>query len=136
MANNPNDQDNSPATERVPAPATQQYINPRNMQIERVGNFDSGVTVEWPKVRGGICEWCGVLDPQTPSQYQYKLCPHYRGQTLACSYCPTTKDIDDVNYHSSLRVLTHPDKPNTLIVHCDAYECLKKHEEKWKRSTS
>lgn len=134
-------EETQPPTEREPAletatPAQPRYFVPANMQIERVGNLSSGVAIEWPKVRGGICEHCGVLDPQTPSQYQYKLCPHYRGQYLACSYCPPTKDVDDVNYHATLRVLTHPDKPNTLIVHCDSYECLKKHEEKWKRSNS
>ncbi len=109
---------------------------PNQMQVERVGNLTSGLTTEWPKVRGGVCEHCGVLDSNVPSQFQYKLCQHYRGQELACSYCPVTKNVDDVNYHATLRVLSHPDKPNTLIVHCDSYECLKKHEDKWKRSNS
>lgn len=138
---NPNDKASQPATERVTAPATatpvaQRYIMPHEMQVERVGGLSSGMTFVFPEVRGGICEYCGVVDPNQPSQYQYKLCPHYRGKQLACSYCPATKDTDDVINHSVLRVLQHPDKPNTLIVHCDSYECLRKHEQTWKRAVS
>lgn len=126
----------APATEREiarepVAPAQPPYAMPYNMEVERVGGLSSGVTVVFPQVRGGICDWCGVLDPNTPSQFQYKLCPHYRGKQLACSYCPSTKDVDDVIYHSNMRVLQHPDNPRKLIVHCDSYECKKKHEERW-----
>lgn len=133
----PNDQDVSPATEREIArettpPVAPQYTLPHQMEVERVGSLSSGITVSWPKVRGGICDFCGVIDPNVPSQFQYKLCGHYRGKQLACSYCPASKDIDDVIYHSNLRVLQHPDNPRKLIVHCDSYECLKKHEERWK----
>ncbi len=130
---NQTDPAQQPATEREPAPATQ-YILPRNMQVERVTSGGSGTTLEFPEVRGGICEWCGVLDGNQPSQYQYKLCPHYRGMQLRCSYCPETKDTDDVINHSTLRVLQHPDSPGKLIIHCDSYECLKKHEQRWKVS--
>lgn len=127
----------SPATERAPAPATAipaqpRYIMPHQMEVERVGNLTSGLTHIFPAVRGGICEYCGVVDPNQPSHYQYKLCQHYRGKQLACSYCPETKDPDDIIHHSNLRILQHPDNPGRLIVHCDSYECLKKHEARWK----
>ncbi len=118
-----------PATERVYAPAP---IQLHEMEVERVGGYASGTTLEFPKVRGGVCEKCGVLDPNVPSEYQYKLCGHYRGKQLSCSYCPVSKNVDDVIAHSVIRVLQHPDNPRKLIVHCDSYECLKKHEEKWK----
>lgn len=131
------EKDESPATEREVArdtatPAPVNYLLPRNMDVERVGNLTSGVTQEFPRVRGGVCDWCGVLDPKVESKYQYKLCPHYRGKQLSCSYCPETKDVDDVIYHANLRVLQHPEYPNRLIIHCDSYECLKKHEARWK----
>lgn len=125
-----NDQGFGPATERVSAPATA-YTFPREMEVERIGNLASGVTYVYPEVRGGICEHCGVIDGNYPSEYQYKLCNHYRGKQLACSYCPASKNQDEVINHSVLRVLMHPDNPKKLIVHCNSYECLKKHEERW-----
>ena len=133
-----NEMANKPATEREPAPATtppvKRYIMPHEMEVERVGNLASGMTFVFPEVRGGICEYCGVIDANYPSQYQYKLCPHYRGKQLSCSYCPAEKDQDEIINHSVLRVLQHPDHPNRLIVHCNSYDCLKKHEQRWKVS--
>lgn len=120
-----------PVTEHVPAPAP---ISAYEMEVERIGGLSSGVAIQFPKVRGGVCEKCGVLDSNVPSEYQYKLCGHYRGKQLACSYCPASKNIDDVIAHSVMRVMQHPDNPRKLIVHCDSYECLKRHEEKWKVS--
>ncbi len=134
-----NDSPEGAATERVTAPATDMPVSqayrplmPSEMEVERVGNLSSGVTVAYPEVRGGICEHCGVIDGNYPSQFQYKLCPHYRGKQLACSYCPAEKSVDDVINHSVLRILRHPDNPRKLIVHCNSYECLKKHEQRWK----
>ena len=134
-----NDMPEEAATERVIAPATetpvsQAYrpLSPLEMEVERVGDLTSGVTVVYPEVRGGICEFCGVIDSNYPSHYQYKLCPHYRGKQLACSYCPRGKDADEVINHSTLRILRHPENPRKLIVHCNSYECLKKHEQRWK----
>ena len=134
-----NDEPETAATERVTAPVTTapvaqtpQYLTPRDMDIERVGGLASGMTIVFPEVRGGICEFCGVIDGNYPSHYQYKLCPHYRGKQLQCSYCPGSKDVDDVINHSVLRVMQHPDHPRKLIVHCNSYECLRKHEQRWK----
>lgn len=129
-----------PATEREPAPATPQpgYAPPapRQMRVERQGSLSEPYTRRFPEVRGGICEWCGVLDKNVPSQFQYKLCPHFRGMQLRCSYCPENKDPDDVVYHSDLKVAEHPDNPNTLIVWCSSYECSRAHETRFKRATS
>ncbi len=123
----------SPATERVSAPATpQQYINPRN---KRTGVFTEGgypMSRKWPEVRGGICEFCGVLDPNIDSKFQYKLCPHYRGMQLACDYCGTKRDQDEVAYHSTILVHDHPENPDLLVVRCNAYDCVKAHENRFK----
>jgi hypothetical protein len=107
---------------------------PGEMELETMDGSGSGYTQSFPQVRGGICEYCGVIDSNYPSEYQYKLCPHYRGKQLRCMYCPQTKDPDDVINHSVLRVLQHPEHKGRLIVHCNAYECLKKHEQRWKVS--
>lgn len=130
----PNSMANMPATEREHAHATNAL--PRNMEVERHGNMSSGMTIEYPQVRGGICEYCGVIDGNYPSEYQYKLCNHYRGKQLACSYCPSTKNVDDVINHAILRVIQHPDKPTKLIVCCDSYECRKAHETRWQVAVS
>lgn len=126
-----NNQGASPATERVSAPATQ-WVMPRQKILERQGDVSAPYSLRSPQVRGGICEFCGVIDPNQPSQYQYKLCPHYRGMQLRCTYCPAVKDSDDVIYHSTLNVAEHPDNPDKLVVWCDSYECSKKHVERFK----
>jgi len=118
---------NQSATERDTAPDTL----PRQMQVERQGDTPSPVSRRFPQVRGGICEYCGVLDQNQPSQMQYKLCPHYRGLQLQCSYCEAGKDADDVIYHANMNVAEHPDKPGRLVVWCDSFDCSKKHLEKW-----
>jgi len=129
-----NDRAESPATERVTAPVTPQWVMPRQKTLERQGDATAPYSHRSPQVRGGICEFCGVIDPNQPSQYQYKLCPHYRGMQLRCTYCPPTKDSDDVIYHATLNVAEHPDNPDKLVVWCDSYECSKKHIERFKVS--
>lgn len=107
----------------------------RPKTIERQGSVSAPYTIRMPQVRGGICEWCGVLDPNLPATEQYKICPHYRaiGQ-LRCSYCPDTKDPDDVIYHSVLNVHGHPNDPDKLVVVCDSTVCVSKHFERFKVS--
>lgn len=107
---------------------------PRQMRVERQGAKSEPYTQRFPQVRGGVCEFCGVLDPNVPSQFQYKLCGHYRGMQLRCSYCPETKDPDEVNYHSNLNIASHPDNPNTLIVWCDSYNCSDAHLKRFQRA--
>lgn len=114
----------NPVTEHQSAPAT---AAPQ-LRVERQGARTVPVTRMYPQVRGGVCEYCGVIDPNVPSQFQYKLCPHYRGVgQLRCSYCDETKNPDDIAYRSVLNVHGHPDKPNELIVVCDSYTCSEKH---------
>ncbi len=121
-------------TERVSAPATPNWVMPRQKTLERQGSATAPYSHRSPQVRGGVCEYCGILDPHTPSQYQYKLCPHYRGMQLRCTYCPESKDVDDVIYHSTLNVAEHPDNPSKLIVWCDSYDCSKRHTDRFKVS--
>lgn len=125
----PNPMATRPATERDFAPDT---VSPRTMQVERMGESSSPMVFTFPDVRGGICEYCGVMDGNYPSEYQYKLCQHYRGKQLQCSYCPQGKDPDDVINHSVLKIYSHPDNPKKMVICCNSYECSKKHEQRWK----
>lgn len=135
--------DESPLTEQASAPETVAVatpvwtppppVMPRQKQVERQGARSEPYTQRHPQVRGGICEYCGVLDPNTPSQYQYKLCPHYRGMQIRCSYCPESKDPDAVIYAANLNIADSPDG-QTLIVWCDSYECSRAHEARFRRN--
>ncbi len=124
--------ENTPET--VPPIAQPQYINPRQMKLERQGVTASPLTRRFPRVIGGQCEWCGTLDPYSPGESQYKQCPHYRGMELRCVYCPEHKDQAEVVRYSKLNVAEHPDKEGTLVVWCDSPECSKKHLERFKVS--
>ena len=122
---------NQPTTERQSAPA--QNL-PRQMRVERQGDYSMPYTRRFPQIRGGICEYCGVIDGNQPSQFQYKLCAHYRGLQLRCSYCPASKDADDVINHANVNVAEHPDNPDSLVVWCDSYECSRSHEKRFNQA--
>lgn len=109
---------------------------PRNMRVERSGNVSTQYSTRWPQIRGGTCEFCGVLDPNTPGQYQYKLCPHFRGMQAWCTYCPPNKDPDEVNYHAVLNVATNPNNPQEVIMWCNSTECSDAHIKRFDRSNA
>lgn len=104
-------------------------------QIERKGLHAEPLTRRYPEVRGGVCEYCGVLDKNVESIYQYKLCEHYRGKQLMCSYCPSSKHPDEVIRYSVLKVADSPDNANELVVWCDSYECSERHISRFRKST-
>lgn len=114
---------------------TQNWVMPRQKQVERGGDSSSPSVHFFPEVKGGICDRCGVIDPAQPSHVQYKLCPHYRGMQLRCTYCPQTKDSDDVIAHARMQIAEHPDNPDKLVVWCDSYECSKKHIERFQQGS-
>ena len=101
--------------------------------IERRGGTSEPYTHRYPEVRGGVCEYCGILDPNVPSEYQYKLCPHFRGiGQLACSYCPDHVNPDEVIRSGKLNVHVSPSNPNELVVVCGKFECADKHLKRFK----
>lgn len=114
------------------------YVSPlpRNMRVERSGNISAQYSTRWPQIRGGTCEFCGVLDGNVPAQYQYKLCPHFRGMPARCTYCPENKDPDEIVYHAVLNVATHPDDPSTVIMWCNASSCAEAHLKRFSRATT
>lgn len=113
----------------------QRYILPKDLAIERQGQSSAPLAEHYPEVRGGVCEFCGVLDHNVPSQHQYKLCPHFRGMMLRCSYCDQTKDTDEVAGKSILHSAKHP-FTGELVVWCDSYECSKRHRERFEKAAS
>ena len=123
---------NAPVTEPKAVVATPAL---RKLRIERQGSAGVPMTYKLPDVRGGQCEWCGVMDPAQPAEYQYLLCPHYREiGALRCSYCEERADPTDVLLHSKMLVYVHPDDPDKLVVLCGQYECTRKHEKRFSPS--
>lgn len=84
----------------------------------------------YPEIRGGVCEYCGVID-NNYSGPQYKLCPHYKGRDMKCVFCKDSADHDDVIRQSKLLVMADPYNPNGLVTLCNRYECTRKFEEKY-----
>lgn len=116
----------------VQAPVVAHYA-PRPKTLERTGQRSEPYTHRMPQIRGGICEWCGVIDPNVPSQFQYSICPHFRGiGEMRCSYCDEAKDPTDVVIHAVLNVAEHPNNPDQLVVWCNSYECSRKHEARFR----
>lgn len=109
-------------------------VTPREMQLSPRGSSSEPVSRRFPQVRAGQCEHCGTIDPNQPGQYQYKLCPHYRGMDLRCVYCPQSKDQDEVVRNSILNVAEDPFNHGSLVVWCGSFECSKRHEQRYKRS--
>lgn len=118
----------------APAPT---YVPPapRPKVLERQGARSEPFVKHLPEIRGGICEFCGVLDNKLPSEVQYQLCPHFRGLgQIRCTYCPDTADPNQVIGHSVIHVMEHPDNPDVIIAVCNSYECEKKHQARFRRS--
>lgn len=111
----------------------------RRKSIERQGGATSAMTQRYPVVRGGVCDFCGIIDRnyqyESSGVHQYELCPHFRDiGKIACSYCPSSKDPGEVISRSKMLIAGHPDNPDKLVVWCDSYTCSKAHEERFKVS--
>ena len=115
-----------PEVKEVVEPAVPQYV-PRPKTIERQGGNTSPSSHRMPEIRGGTCEWCGVMDKNVPAQYQYQLCPHFRGMEMRCSYCDESINPEEVIRMGNVKVQVHPDNPDKLVVWCDRYTCSGKH---------
>lgn len=109
---------------------------PINKVIERQGADSVPYVVKYPDVRAGICTKCGVIDGNWPGNEQYKLCEHYRGMQLRCSYCPNDDNHqpDEVARRSIMKVYGSPTDPNQIIVVCDEYECESRHQKRFRQN--
>lgn len=106
------------------------------IQLERQGATSAPVTRMLPRVQGGVCEFCGVVDGNQPSEAQYELCPHFKGLgVLRCSYCPETSDPIEVIRKGIIKVHEHPDRPGQWIAVCNSLQCSDAHLKRFNRST-
>ena len=121
-------------TEPSDAPESKvEVFAPRPRRVERQGVRTEPYTRRLPQIRGGICEYCGVLDRNLPAQNQYQLCPHFRGiGEMRCSYCDEAKNPVDVVLHAVLNIAEHPTNSDELVVWCNSYECSRKHETRFR----
>lgn len=106
---------------------------PRIKRIERQGVSTAPMVHHYPPIRGGLCDWCGVIDPQFKGP-QYQLCPHYRGQHIACSYCDSSRSQEELTKRTVFSVTDSPFNSEEMVVCCDNYECVKKHRARFDRS--
>ncbi len=81
----------------------------------------------WPDIRGGICEFCGIMDSTQPAWDQFKLCPHYKSMDVRCIYCPVGTDMDDVVKGRTIKVRERLDKPGVLTMWCTDFKCEQAH---------
>lgn len=109
-------------------------VLPRNKQVERQGNKAEPYVVHWPQIRAGTCEFCGTLDPNVDARFQYKLCPHYRGKDIRCSYCDASKDPNEVIGKSVMNITDHPYETGLIIAVCDSLDCTTKHQARFQRN--
>lgn len=111
---------------------TEPYNAPLTKTIERQGRRTEPLVRHLPKIYGGVCEYCGIIDHNVPSQDQWRLCQHFRGiPEMRCSYCDESVNPAEVVRRSVLNITEHPDNPNTLVVCCDSFGCLRKHEQRF-----
>lgn len=115
-----------------PNAPVQNVAQPRQA-VRQEGRMGARTRV-YPRVIGGICERCGVLNSNADSQDQYKLCEHYRGMTLECNFCDPTKDQREVTRISRLYVYDHQTQKDeygrpALAVVCDSFTCTAKHRQ-------
>lgn len=104
---------------------------PRNMRLTRPGESNAIQTRSYPTIYGGVCEACGVIDPNYPGEVQYKFCKHYKGMDMKCVFCKENADHADVVRMSTVLVKEDPYAPGNLVTLCGSYECTRKFEAKY-----
>lgn len=103
----------------------------RDMKLTKPGEANVLQSRRFPTIYGGVCEACGVIDPNYPGEEQYKLCPHYKGRDMKCVFCKESADHDEVIRMSTLLVKEDPYAPGHLVTLCGSYECTRKFEAKY-----
>lgn len=106
-------------------------LAPREMRISQPGESNVPFSRQFPEVRGGVCAFCGVIDKNYPGDQQYKLCPHYKGMNLKCTFCKESEDHEQVVRMAKMLVMEDPYLPGNLITHCGKYECQVKFEKRF-----
>lgn len=99
----------------------------RTFRVERRVESGFPEAQKLPRIIGGICEFCGVIDNTKPSYLQYTLCEHYAGVGMRCTYCPPEADLEDVITHREFKIFEFPIGSGSLVVVCDDIRCVDKH---------
>lgn len=103
--------------------------------FERQGSTSEPRTRMYPRVIGGTCEFCGVIDNLQPSHMQYRLCPHFKNMgEIQCSYCPDNSDPVEIINRAEIKIHGSPTDPNAVIAVCDSYKCSQAHLKRFKRN--
>lgn len=95
------------------------------------------MTHRHPRVIGGVCEFCGIIDIYQDSEEQYKLCEHYRGMQLNCSYhnYKNGQSVEDMIKHEILNIADSPEDRNQVVVWCGEFECSRRHKERYDKTS-
>lgn len=104
---------------------------PKDLRLTRPGESSELLARSFPNIKGGVCDYCGVIDKNVPGHLQYKLCPHYQGMEMKCTFCKETADHTDVIRMSDLIVKEDPYAPGNLVTLCQGYECTRKFRQKY-----
>lgn len=102
-----------------------------SMRLTPPGESNELMVRTFPRIKGGVCEHCGVIDPNYPGNVQYKFCQHYKGRDMKCVFCKENADHADVVRLSDMKVFEDPYAPGHLVTLCGSYECTKKFRAKY-----
>ena len=128
--------DLAPVVPAIPAQPLSSPITPPGGRlirtVERRVDSGSPEATKLPTVRGGICDFCGVLDSSLPPHEQYKLCPHYKGTDLRCTYCPLDTRFEVMGADGFIgnriySIFEFPVGSGRLTVVCNDLKCQDKH---------
>lgn len=104
------------------------YIQPT---FTRQGNASAPMTARFPRIIGGVCEKCGVIDSNQASEVQYTLCPHFRNMGLVrCEYCDPSKDPMEVIRVANMNVAFSPNSTAEnpkVMAWCNSLKCADAH---------
>lgn len=114
--------------------------------IERMGSETVPQTIKIGTIKAGQCDAHGTIDPRQPATIQYKLCGCFDSianvEGHLCSYCPDSKNPQEIMRISKLEVFIHPDdvyKPKQIqrvMAVCNSFECSDKHLKRFKVSAN
>lgn len=95
------------------------YVAPRKTPERFAGSDGAPMSKRYPRIIGGTCEACGVVDQHKPAEIQYSLCPHFQDMgELACSYCDRAIDPKENIKHKVVMVSDHPQDPSKVVCWC------------------
>ena len=124
-------QENKPVA--TVAVASRPTYQPR--RLERQGGSSAPSSERYPQIRGGTCEYCGVMDSNQPAEMQYRLCSHFRDLgEIRCSYCDETQDPKEVMLKAKINVAVDPDNNSNVIAWCNTTKCADKHIARFQKS--